>query len=156
MWGRLISDCCVPPNPCALIVQVLWTNNEVAVEHCLRLFSRRGLGPVSKDAAGFQSCWFQWKSLSMTLSQSSVIFSLVFLQIVLLWIQSSCNVSYQSNFPSKIGKFCELFFQMKMRSMWWYLFRKRRRENEEINKLVNSGIHYLLQASHIPMLHLLI
>lgn len=146
MWGRLISDCYVPTNPCALIVQVLWTNNEVAVAHCLHLFSCRGLGPISKDAAGFQSCWFQWKSLSMTLSQSSVIFLLVFLQMVLLSIQSSCNVLYQ-----RIGKFCELFFQMKMRSMWRYLFRKWRRENVEINKLVNSGIHYLLQASHIPM-----
>lgn len=112
----------VPTNPCALMGQVLWTNNEVAVEHCLRFFSRRNLGPVSKDAAGFQSCWFQWKSLSMTLSQSSVIVLLVFLQMGLLWIRNSCNVSYQSNFPRRIGKFCELFFQMKMGSMRWCLW----------------------------------
>lgn len=106
------------------MVHVLWTNNEVAVERWLRLFSCKGQGPVSKDAAGFQSCWSQWKSLSMSLSQPGVIFLLVFLQMGLLWIQSSCNVSYQSNFPSRMGKFCksEFFFQMKMWSMWWYLW----------------------------------
>lgn len=123
--GSLICDCCVVTNPCTVVGLVLWKDNNNPVKCCLLLFSYECQGLISKDAAGFQPCWFRWKSLSIPLNQTGVILLLRFLQMGFLWIQSGYKVFYQSNFYR--GKLWEIlqksaFFQMEMGSMWWYLW----------------------------------